>query len=312
MIETLSSRTVCRAVGGAMDFTLRRFPRVVRIETTNACNARCTICPHRTLRRKIERMDDGLFTRIIDECAGAGCAEVHLHNFGEPLLDSRLADRIRYAKQQGLPKVKIFSNGSLLDERRARELIDAGLDEIKISFDGATREEFERVRFPLQFDQVVENICRLVVLRNEVQSSLRIEVACCSTSDQQATMSMLQQVVDGFSFGKIHNWAGQISTSARRRVRKPCSRLWNTFTVLASGDVALCCLDYDGQHLLGRLEAGTSIRDIWPSSAYRMVRQCHKQARQERIELCRDCSKSFLYSYRNASIGSRRDAFQAG
>jgi hypothetical protein len=293
-IQTFSSRTVCRTVGGAMDFTLRRFPRVVRIETTNACNACCTICPHRALRRKVQRMDDALFTRVIDECASSGCAEVHLHNFGEPLLDGRLADRIRYAKQQGLPKVKIFSNGSLLDETKARALIASGLDEIKISFDGATREEFERIRVPLKFDAVVENICRLVVLRNEMQSSLRIEVACCSTSDQQATMRMLQQVVDGFSFGKIHNWAGQVPTSPRRQIRKPCSRVWNTFTVLASGDVALCCLDYDGQHLLGRLDKDTSIRDIWHGAAYHVVRQCHKQARQVRLDLCRTCSKSFL------------------
>ena len=65
-------------------------------------------------------MDQTLFEQIVDECAVWGCREVHLHNFGEPLLDDRLEDRVRYAKQKGIARVTIFSNGSLLDESRRR------------------------------------------------------------------------------------------------------------------------------------------------------------------------------------------------
>jgi hypothetical protein len=290
----LFSRTVCGLAGAAMDLARRRFPPVVRIETTNACNARCTICPRRAMQRPIHRMDDDLFRRIIDECAVAGCREVHLHNFGEPLLDDHLEQRVAYAKEKGMARVKVFSNGSLLDERRARGLIAAGLDEIKISFDGATREEFERIRTPLRFDQVVENLARLVTLRNQMRAPLRIHVACCSTSDKQGTMQMLQTLVDGFAFGKLHNWAGPAPTNGRRTLRKPCSRLWRTLTILANGDVALCCLDYAGHHLLGQVHTGASLADVWRSAAYQAVRRQHREARQAEIELCRGCSKAFF------------------
>ena len=294
VMQHLTSRTVCGMLGGAYGLSLPGFPPLVRIETTNACNARCTICPHTALKRPVRRMDGALYTSIVDQCAAGGCREVHLHNFGEPLLDKQLEERVRYAKQRGIAKVKIFSNGSLLSAERARGLIDAGLDEIKVSFDGATREEFEAIRRPLKFDEVVENISRLVTLRNELGSTLRIHVACCSTSDKQATMQALEAIVDGFSFGKIHNWAGDGREPPRRSIRKPCARLWRTFTVLASGDVALCCLDYDGQHLLGRLEPGTSIRDIWQGEAYAAVRRLHARARQGEIGLCVNCSKAFV------------------
>jgi hypothetical protein len=293
-IQSVSSAAVCRGLGSAMSLTLGRFPPLVRIETTNACNARCTICPHRTMRRPIVRMEDEVFQRIIDQCAAGGCREVHLHNFGEPLLDDRLEDRIRYAKRKGLATVKIFSNGSLLTERRARGLIAAGLDEIKISFDGATPEEFERIRVPLKFDQVVENLARLVVLRNALNSPLKIHVACCSTSDKRGSMQMLEKIVDGFAFGKIHNWTGEEVTDARRGIRKPCSRLWRTLTVLANGEIALCCLDYAGRHVLGRIDARTSLADVWLNPAYREVRRLHRLSRQAEIPLCRNCSKSYL------------------
>lgn len=276
-----------------MDFARTKFPPSVRIETTNACNARCIICPHRDLRRAVTHMQDGFYRRLIDECSQAVCREVHLHNFGEPLLDKQLENRICYAKSKGIRKVKIFSNGSLMTPDRAEGLIRAGLDEIKISFDGATREEFEKIRPPLNFDAVVENIARLVAMRNAARSPMKIRVACCSTTDKQETMRMLEKIVDGFAFGKIHNWGGGANGNGRRRLRKPCSRLWRTMTILANGDVALCCLDYDGRRLLGRIDEKTTIADVWNSADYRKVRECHRQARQNEIALCNDCSKSF-------------------
>jgi radical SAM protein with 4Fe4S-binding SPASM domain len=172
--------------------------------------------------------------------------------------------------------------------------MDAALDEIKISVDGASKEEFERIRFPLKFDVVMENVQRLVELRDRAGSHLKIFVACCNTSDKRGTMRMLPGAIDGLVFGKIHNWTGPDAGSPRRGVRKPCARLWRTLTVLANGDVALCCLDYDGQHLLGHIDAGTSLRDVWQGAAYRAIRQRHKDARQGEIDLCRECSKSFL------------------
>jgi MoaA/NifB/PqqE/SkfB family radical SAM enzyme len=243
-------------------------------------------------------MDEGLFTRIIDECAANDCREVHLHNFGEPLLDRRLEDKIRYSKQRGIQKVKIFTNGSLLSASRSLSLIEAGLDEIKISMDGATKEEFERIRVPLKFDRVVQNVKRLIGVKRLKQSPIRVCVACCSTSDMEATMRQLEGIVDRFAFGKLHNWGGDGQQAAGGKVRKPCSRLWRTFTILASGEVALCCLDYEGQKVLGRVSREHSIRDIWHSPAYREVRRLHRQGRQDEISLCRHCSKSFLYGSR--------------
>lgn len=307
----LLSAIVCRASGLLYDLMRSSFPPVVRIETTNACNARCVICPHRTMGRAIAHMEEPLFCRIADECAENSCEEIHLHNFGEPLLDRRLEDRIRYIKESGHSKVKFFSNGALLKEDRIRGLIDAGLDEIKISIDGADREEFERIRYPLKFDRVVGNIRRLSDIRNELKSPLKITVACCSTKDKSTTMQMLEAAVDKFSFGKIHNWASQDYAQPAGGVRKPCSRLWRTFTILANGDVSLCCLDYDGQQLLGRVDEETGIRDIWNGEVYRRLRGLHKRGRQSEIHLCSNCTKSFL-SRREGVAGEDEQSGQPG
>jgi radical SAM protein with 4Fe4S-binding SPASM domain len=208
-------------------------------------------------------------------------------------MDRDLVKRVEYAKKKGLKRVKIFSNGSLLTADKAKELIDAGLDEIKISFDGATKQEFERIRFGLSFDRVVANIKELVKIRDRSKSSLKIKVACCSTSDKDATMRSLENCVDGFSFDKVHNWAdSDINHAVKSSIRMPCSRLWRTFTVLSNGSVALCCLDYEGKVVLGDTNE-KSIFEIWHNEHYKKIRLLHKTAQQDQIAICRNCTKSF-------------------
>ncbi len=291
--RTKLSRISCSFIGSAFNLALSRFPNTVRIETTNACNAKCVICPHRNMQRPARYMDDALYNRIIDECSKYNCGNVHLHNFGEPLLDKRLSERIRYAKQKGLKRVIIFSNGSVLTADKAHELIDAGLDEIKISFDGTTKAEFEQIRFGLKFDTIVANIKELVKIRDLKKSPLKIKVACCSTSDKNETIRTLENCVDDFSFGKVHNWTdSEINHAAKSTIRKPCSRVWRTFTVLSNGNAALCCLDYEGTVILGDVNKA-SVFEIWNNKSYRKIRLLHKTAQQDQIAICKSCTKSF-------------------
>ena len=79
------------------------WPSVILIENTNCCNARCIMCPRDTLTRKRGFMEFGLFEKIMKELSGANRKPViHLHGFGEPLLDTLLPERIKLAKACGI------------------------------------------------------------------------------------------------------------------------------------------------------------------------------------------------------------------
>ncbi len=294
MLHSLASRITCRTTGLAISLAAGSFPRTIRIECTNACNAACVICPHRRMTRPVAAMPDDLYERIVDECGRHHCHEIHLHNFGEPLLDEKLETRIRTAKNAGIGKVRIFSNASLLTEERSRSLIEAGLDEIAVSFDGESPEEYERIREPLKFNAIIDNLRALIALRDEMRSPLRVRITCCCTGDMEKTIALLpREGIDKFSFGRIHNWATE-EYAPVPKIRKACSRVWNTFTILASGEVGLCCLDYDGRIILGDLNSGQTIREIFHSPQYARIRQLHSRARQREIPLCASCSKSFI------------------
>ncbi len=95
---------------------------------------------------------------------------VVLHGLGEPLLNKDLPRMISYLKERGT-YVLFNSNGIALTGRRGQALIDAGLDEYRLSMDGATRETYATVRGVDAFDKIWRNIKAFILLQREQDAS---------------------------------------------------------------------------------------------------------------------------------------------
>src|SRR4029078_4337975 len=147
-------RMVLSAIGAEQAPTL---PEIVQIESTNICNAKCVFCPRDDMHRDQGIMDMALFQKIADECAALNITHMRMHNYGEAFADRLLVDKVRYAKSIGIREVGLISNGSLITERAARGMVDAGLDAINISMDAAGKEVFESTRLGLNYDTGVAN-----------------------------------------------------------------------------------------------------------------------------------------------------------
>lgn len=141
-------------------------PRFAQIEPMPSCNLACRMCtvPQRPGGADVQRGALSLerFLAWLDQLPGL--AELQLQGLGEPLLNRALADMIRAAKARGI-RVGTNSNLTLLTPRRAQALVAAGLDELSISIDGATRATYERIRVGASFDKLLRNIDRLVAAR---------------------------------------------------------------------------------------------------------------------------------------------------
>lgn len=149
-------------------------PAVLLIENTNACNAHCVMCPRETLTRKKGVMTFELFEKIIREVSRAKQKPVvHLHGFGEPLLDESLPDRIRLAKAFGIKHTYLVTNASLLFPETAKKIIDAGLDKMKISFYGTDDDSYSRTMRGLDFKVVLNNIIEFVKIRKAMKKRRR-------------------------------------------------------------------------------------------------------------------------------------------
>ena len=142
----------------AGDSVAGALPVCLYLEVTNRCNLLCETCP-RTFEALEPPADMSmeLFRRIVDQVPGV--SRVVLHGVGEPMLVRHLPDMIRYLKQPGRQTHVLFNtNGTLLAPKRHREIMDTGLDELRVSLDAAEAATFLRVRGKDMFDRIVRNV----------------------------------------------------------------------------------------------------------------------------------------------------------
>jgi len=150
-------------------------PVCLYLETTNRCNLLCTTCP-RTFEALEPPADMSweLFTHIVDQFPRI--ARIVLHGVGEPMMVPALPRMIRYVKDRGA-YVLFNTNGTLLTRRRGRELIDSGLDELRVSLDAAEPQAFKLVRGRDMFARIVRNLRAFRAMQRELAAdSPRVSV----------------------------------------------------------------------------------------------------------------------------------------
>jgi MoaA/NifB/PqqE/SkfB family radical SAM enzyme len=145
-------------------------PVCLYLEVTNRCNLLCTTCP-RTFEDLEPPADMSweLFTRIVDQVPKI--ARVVLHGVGEPMMVRDLPRMIAYLKARGT-YVLFNTNGTLLSEKKGRELIDSGLDELRVSLDAAEPEAFKLVRGRDLFARIVKKVKAFTALQQKLAAPL--------------------------------------------------------------------------------------------------------------------------------------------
>jgi MoaA/NifB/PqqE/SkfB family radical SAM enzyme len=141
-------------------------PVCLYLEVTNRCNLLCETCPRtfETLEPPAD-MSWELFTKIVDQVPNV--ARVVLHGVGEPMLVKQLPQMIRYLKDRGT-YVLFNTNGTLMQPRRFQELIDTGLDELRVSLDAADRETYLKVRGKDYFNRIVRDVGKFIAYQKQV------------------------------------------------------------------------------------------------------------------------------------------------
>ncbi|MDR2395725.1 MAG: radical SAM protein [Endomicrobium sp.] len=144
-------------------------PVRVFIATTNACNLRCSFCPNTINPKTIKtEMPWNIFEKIGNELFPFAL-EYHTTVNGEPFLTSYFPKIINILSKFNTG-LNVTTNGMLLSQKIS-DLILPVLTDIKISFDGATKQTFERLRPGANFDQIIKNIRGFVKARDQYMLS---------------------------------------------------------------------------------------------------------------------------------------------
>lgn len=288
-----------------IDFRLRRkqvrgAPFRLWIETASCCNLRCVMCPNKELAASQKGlMPLDLFRKVIDECRYFA-SDVYLHHRGEPLLNPALFDMIAYARQAGL-KTRFHTNGALLDEDKARRLLIAGPNLVSFSFDGFSKEIYEKIRVGAVFETTLSNIIRLAELRNKqgltkpyiVIEKIRFK-NLPAPADQRQIVETERRLraagIDEIIEKEEYVWAEENTPAAiAPHPGAVCTFPWYAVVICADGTVTPCPQDFHAHMRLGNVNNATLL-EIWNGAAYQNLRR-QMTADLQALALCRKCDR---------------------
>lgn len=140
-------------------------PRHLQIEIITRCNLECVMCPRTVALERAQsstqkkawqrQMSIENFRQIIDGIPNI--QTLSLHGIGEPLMHPHIFEMVEIASSAGIA-VRFTTNATLLNPAKSKRLLNAGLNRIIFSLDGATPETYEKIRIGAKFDDVIKKI----------------------------------------------------------------------------------------------------------------------------------------------------------
>jgi len=276
-------------------------PSFVQFETDTNCNATCLICPRQKMKPR-GTAEWSTLLKIIEETVPTA-REVCPFFMQEPLLEHRLVallDNIKQANRKA--QTIVFTNMSAMTEALAKEIIQSyTLDKLIISFYGPTQKLYRKYQAPLNWRKTRRNIKKFMETRNLNDYKKPIVqmhyVAVPELLDFWPVFhNEWSKIVDDVRivrYSTIHGAMPDLSGDQTKVwgppwPRTPCPRLWTAMFFLANGDAVPCCLDYDGEVVLGNIRE-QSAEQIWRGTEYNALRKLHMEGKWSDVPICRDC-----------------------
>jgi len=136
------------------------------MEITTKCNLKCTICEHTYWQEPSRDMSFEQVKSVVDQFGDLKW--VAFTGIGENFLHKDFLDMYRYIKaKNAITHIELYDTFYFIDEDVGGQLLDIGIEKIMISFDAATRQNYEKTRVGSDFDRVVSNISRFLRTKKE-------------------------------------------------------------------------------------------------------------------------------------------------
>jgi MoaA/NifB/PqqE/SkfB family radical SAM enzyme len=281
------------------------YPLSLVCDPSSLCNFRCRFCPQSTSEfhaQKLQLMKFDTFKKIVDDlqASNAKIKTLSLAKMGEPLINKKLPDMIRYAKDSGVfSRVVTISNGSLLNPDFNTQLIDAGLDRILISVQGLSSEKyFEICKVKVDFDDFIANLTHFY--QNRKKCIIHIKGFYNSfIGEEDKFYEIFSDICDEISVEHVVPFREDMSYKEKEcsfgvdrygdSVNKVvvCPLSFYSLHISPDGVVNHCCYSYDC-FTIGNIHDDNLI-DLWNSDKIRNHRLMQLRGKRFQHPICKNC-----------------------
>lgn len=287
-------------------------PFLIFLDPSDLCNFQCKFCPSgdKALLKKVKRrpglMDFELYRKIIDDlCTFEKPIKVlRLYKDGEPLLNPRFPEMVRYARERGCAlQVDTTTNASLLNPQLNLELIDAGLDRIHISLNGLSDESYRQFTGrKVNFNKLVENIAHFYEHRKNCLVCIKIVGDNLTQEEKDRFFDIFGNIADRIFIEHIAPcWP---TFEMKEAIPNPtvgiygqeirevmvCPYIFYSLSINSDGKVSLCFLDWSRKLIIGDLNT-QSLKSIWNGKTLLNYRKMHLLRKRKDHPLCGICGQ---------------------
>lgn len=283
-------------------------PRYIQMETVTKCNARCEFCPQNEIMRDPARMPEATWKKIVDDTRGLGITyRPFLTN--EPFVDNRMPEIVRYIKSNDpTATVEFNTNGELVTEKLGAELLEAGVDIMRFSIDGLSRETYEPSRLGVNYDKVMQRTQHFLKLwdeggyRGKVFTEVRMIEVPENRHEIEAYKDFWGPRCSEVLITQLYQWpwTGQLKDDV---VLKPCLKVLDEMFFYSNGNATICCWDVHERAVIGNV-LEQSVLEIWESYAARCLRAVLNDGRRDLIHLCSRCNAYKGYDFSRFATGT--------
>jgi len=263
------------------------YPLNVLVEVVNKCNLECIMCLTSHRKGPTIVISDEMISKLINEFEENNLPALMFGAGDEPLIFSDIDKMWDAANLAGIMDIFIFTNGTYLNEKMRKKILEHKISRVYVSLDAATEETYAKIRLKnknigeqttgnnklkiLEEDvnrlQIIEeNIKKLIELRDTKGLELpqiRVSFAVQYKNKHEIELfkNKWENVVDFIEFQQTMNIdfdkLSKLSEEERWRRREPlfknnyvkdCKAPFHSATVYADGSVIPCCT-FQGKNL---------------------------------------------------------------
>jgi len=301
---------------------LADFPPYVTFEVTNLCNFRCVMCQATYLKGKGQNINFEIFKKAVDEIASYGSL-VRFIGYGEPFLYKDIMKAIEYVKSKGI-LLHITTNGSMLDEAIAKNVISAGVDVVLFSMQGLSEAEYcamRDVQRPM-YKKIIENMERLYGLRKGKRPYIKITTTITERDKPEDKQAFIEahlkhadevQVTGSTHFVHVDELFGDKGIWDKMHVARPAEAKGRRcfvgnyeMLIKADGDVCICCGAFTRDLRIGNVK-DDSLFNIWHSQEAGRVRDSIGAGELEKFKDCSVCPIRFDYENAGSTVANTQN-----
>jgi len=256
-------------------------------------------------------MEYELFCKIIDDITGFNkkIKKINIYKDGEPFLNKDVCKMINYAKNKNIAEsIETTSNGSLIDENTATDIINSGLDAIRISVEHINDKGYQDItRTFSNYETIKKNVSFLFKEKERRNSCLKIQVKIIdvnlSKEEKETFLNDFSSISDSINIDTLMGWSstekkdftlgadvntGMDSQSNIKKDRLVCPEPFKTLSINFNGDVSICCVDWSMATTVGNVK-NESLPDIWNGQRIRDFRKTHIEGQRNKLKACSNC-----------------------